>query len=342
MDYEKLHKDTIAKLQEMVNSGKITVEIARGICADFIQESEDERIRKALIEAIRHNYVLTGSINHIPTKDILAWLEKHSEQKTVDEIAKEVCKNKESAMAFLKSAGIINEKGELAEQYRQSEQKSIDELTQQEAMDIAVAKCFVQGEQNPADKTEPKFKIGDWVICKNGSPRVFQVIERSWPNAKYLDEKGAGGFLNVATLDKQYRPWTIKDAKAGDLLADDYGIYIFDRFDEYDEKCFHCMGAYQHSQKVYENEHMLCSVEVHPATKEQRDILFQKMHESGYEWDADKKESKKIEQRPQFTWKPSESDVRILEQVIDGTANPINYHATLHAILEKLKKLREK
>lgn len=41
------------------------------------------------------------------------------------------------------------------------------------------------------------------------------------------------------------------------------------------------------------------------------------------------------------TWKPSESDIRILEQVIDGTANPINYHATLHAILEKLKKLRE-
>ena len=46
--------------------------------------------------------------------------------------------------------------------------------------------------------------------------------------------------------------------------------------------------------------------------------------------------------QPQNTWKPSESDIRILEQVIDGTANPINYHATLHAILEKLKKLREK
>ena len=46
-----------------------------------LAESEDERIRKALIEAIRHNYVLTGSINHIPTKDILAWLEKLGEQK---------------------------------------------------------------------------------------------------------------------------------------------------------------------------------------------------------------------------------------------------------------------
>jgi len=45
--------------------------------------------------------------------------------------------------------------------------------------------------------------------------------------------------------------------------------------------------------------------------------------------------------RPQSQWKPSEFDIRILEQVIDGTANPINYHATLHAVLEKLKKLRE-
>lgn len=53
---------------------------------------------------------------------------------------------------------------------------------------------------------------------------------------------------------------------------------------------------------------------------------------------------KSLKERVQFqnTWKPSESDIRILEQVIDGTANPINYHATLHAILEKLKKLREK
>ena len=40
MDYEKLHKDTIVKLQEMVNSGKITVETARGICADFVPESD--------------------------------------------------------------------------------------------------------------------------------------------------------------------------------------------------------------------------------------------------------------------------------------------------------------
>ena len=36
---------------------------------------------------------------------------------------------------------------------------------------------------------------------------------------------------------------------------------------------------------------------IKPATKEQRDLLFQKMKEAGYEWDADKKELKMIEQK---------------------------------------------
>ena len=54
-------------------------------------------------------------------------IEKQCEQKNVGEIAKEVCKDKESAVAFLKSAEIMNEKGELAEQYRQDEQKPTNE-----------------------------------------------------------------------------------------------------------------------------------------------------------------------------------------------------------------------
>ena len=40
---------------------------------------------------------------------------------------------------------------------------------------------------------------------------------------------------------------------------------------------------------------------VHPATKEQHDLLFQKMKEAGYEWDAEKKELKKIENRPMLS-----------------------------------------
>ena len=43
--------------------------------------------------------------------------------------------------------------------------------------------------------------------------------------------------------------------------------------------------------------------------------------------------------RPQKQWRPSETELRIFEEVIDGVANPYNYHATLHAMLEQLKKL---
>ena len=83
MDYEKLHKDTITKLQEMVNSGKITVEIARGICADFIPENEDERIRKSLIYHYQGDGCLCTNKYRIDYKEIRAWLEKQGDQKPV-------------------------------------------------------------------------------------------------------------------------------------------------------------------------------------------------------------------------------------------------------------------
>ena len=70
-----------------------------------LKEDEDEKIRKALIEVIRHNYVLTGSINHIPTKDILAWLEKQGESYTKSDVDD----------AYLK--GVTNTKKEIEKQY---------------------------------------------------------------------------------------------------------------------------------------------------------------------------------------------------------------------------------
>ena len=35
-------------------------------------------------------------------------------------------------------------------------------------------------------------------------------------------------------------------------------------------------------------------IDIHPATTEQRNILFQKMKEAGYEWDTDKKKLKNL------------------------------------------------
>jgi hypothetical protein len=43
------------------------------------------------------------------------------------------------------------------------------------------------------------------------------------------------------------------------------------------------------------NSYIASGSNIYPATKEQRDLLFKKMKEAGYEWDAEKKELKKIE-----------------------------------------------
>ena len=52
----------------------------------------------------------------------------------------------------------------------------------------------------------------------------------------------------------------------------------------------HCFVGFNGNFNEGEKGH---SIEgIHPATKEQRDLLFQKMHEFGYEWDAEKKELK--------------------------------------------------
>jgi uncharacterized protein YydD (DUF2326 family) len=125
----------------------------------YLNEIDDEKIRKELLEHCRNlakPYIYTGN-KYPQIQSWIDWLEKKGKnnmgiseatkkklednlnkaleketpeswneflekqdgQKTVDEIVKEICKDKASAVAFLKSAGIMNEKGELAEQYRQ-------------------------------------------------------------------------------------------------------------------------------------------------------------------------------------------------------------------------------
>ena len=203
-------------------------------------------------------------------------LERQGKQKTVDEIAKEVCKDKASAVAFLKSAGIMNEKGELAEQYRQDEQK-------------------------PIDKVEPKFNVDDWVV-NTITKEVEQVIELT--SCEYI----CSGHL-IVPFNNQHllKRWTIQDAKDGDVLlspstpeGDKECPFIFKEIDKSGIVRYHAALLQSENFKIADgitNVMGYANAGYHtPANKEQRDLLFQKMHEAGYEWDAEKKKLKKIEQ----------------------------------------------
>ena len=168
---------------------------------------------------------------------------------------------------------------------KQGKKKFIDDLTQQEAMDIAVAKCFEQSEQ----KLEPKFHKGEWITNGDYTWKIVEVKPLD-----YILQSQDGNIVDdtIFHVDEQFHSFTIEDAKDGDVLIDNYNNVVIYQ-EPYSNLLYHsfCFA----STKVFVDSGGSHFIEgTYPATKEQRDLLFQKMKEAGYEWDAEKKELRKI------------------------------------------------
>jgi len=160
---------------------------------------------------------------------------------------------------------------------------------------------------NPTDKIEPKFKVGDYIVSDYCMGRVIEIT-----NDAYLLDTGQGIPLLIS-CNGNVHLWTIQDAKDGDVLVGDYDnckkpwIGIFKclsdirKETQFDSHCFISSGKHTFvtpdSELFYNRCKGHTSRCTKPATKEQRDLLFQKMKEAGYEWADDKKELKKVEQK---------------------------------------------
>jgi hypothetical protein len=107
----------------------------------------------------------------------------------------------------------------------------------------------------------------------------------------YFDE---GDGLSIVFVDEHYHIWTIEDAIDGDVLAfkNNSGIIICKSPTNYDTRSY-CRLIYDNF--INKEESGWDSTLLVPATKEQRDLLFKKIEESGYEFDFKTKELKKIE-----------------------------------------------
>lgn len=157
-----------------------------------------------------------------------------------------------------------------------------------------------QGEQKSVDKVEPKFKVGDWIINSEGMLRHILAVDKTGYQTDY-------GWLTHDIYDNTYHLWTIQDARKGDILQANKCTLIFDSLTNdidgdtvisswyyCDTKTFYGMGTCDPDLWAIEG--------VTPATQEQRDLLFTKMKEAGYEWDVEKKELKDIkEQNPAWS-----------------------------------------
>lgn len=157
----------------------------------------------------------------------------------------------------------------------------------------------------PADKVEPKFKVGDWVVQRDLSD--FYNGDK-FAQITNIDDEG-NYWLDCRTwvTGREIRLWTIHDAKNGDVLVAPYSRGIEDKEDIFIFKCIGNRGYIDNCIEYYcnvdEGEFYVnktsymgtTSYPLYPATEEQRDLLFAKMKEAGYEWDNEKKQILRID-----------------------------------------------
>ena len=170
---------------------------------------------------------------------------------------------------------------------KQGEQKSINDTDE----DIVEA----VKDTSILDMVEPKFKVDDWIT--NGIETV-QITGYDVDYGYQVDYKGNLQHRDTDIIEKEYHLWTIQDAKDGDVLAvepiDGYrnpliAIHKTHGLDFFDSYCLIGFDG-----KFYGGTTGHALDNIHPATKEQRDQFEKAIADAGYEWDAEKKELKKI------------------------------------------------
>lgn len=190
------------------------------------------------------------------------------------------------------------------------ELSDLDEQNEQKPFDYEHATIT---QKDFAPKEEPKFKVGDWVVYECGEDsatlQIKNIVDRTY---EFTDDST----LNVVDEDT-LRLWSIKDAKDGDVLysLDSYQPFIYKERKPFEQATAHC-GINKYGKFfVWNTKDCIITLDKYiPATKEQRELLFKKMKEAGYKWDADKKELDKVEKKQEW----SEEDKKMYRMCIDA------------------------
>ena len=279
MDYEKKYNEALerAKSFELPEYKNIMESVF-----PELKESEDEKIRKELIAFIKKRDRSGCDYDY---DKWIAWLEKQGNSNN-----KNWKPSKEQINALEHFVRSIAESG-YASPY-DNNTKLLKSL-----INDLYKLLENQSGQEPADKVEPKFKAGDWVVWQD---KCYKVNYNGC-GYELIDQNGLSTSLECGTVDTSARLWNItKDAKDGDVLfsLDSSQPFIYRASKPYEQATAYCGINIYGKFFVWNTESCIITLDRYiPATKEQRDSLFQKMGEAGYDWDAEKKELKKISQR---------------------------------------------
>ena len=285
-----------------------------------LAESEGEKIKKELLENLRELLEMYNTLQttkeYSKVQSWIDWVEKKGDKISTIEGFESEFERQVSCLI----ASAINKEHE----YNQGYVK----WTANALLNYAKHELEKQGGQKTAENTGPKFKAGDWIVFNGLTLYIKEVVKG------YYRTKSIGGISNSYdwSIDNAARLWTIEDAKDGDVLVHNGYTFIFmgikDGIVQAIEEHFLELIPFGEPDKY----NIYC-----PATKEQHDLLFQKMKESGYEWDAEKKELKKIKQNP---WsEEDELHIRELESLVKrvwAIAEHENDKETIHKMSDLL------
>ena len=275
MNYEQRYKEALKAVKELQEANPSDDGIQNWVNEKFpeLKVSEDEKIREILIEFFEDWRKTKSHLWGINVNDILAWLEK------------------------LK---VFAEYGDGLYYFGNNGFTYVGNPT------CDMSWLEKQGKVPPADKSGPQFNEGDWIVFNNRHDSVYQVEKIE--NYEYTLRHFLGGSMPLSfSHEDMIRAWNVKDARNGDVLAF-YSEYKGNKMvqvgiiKKYVGKHGGCSNTFNIYVGVnWENnlqigEYMGCS-DIRPATKEQRELLLQKMHEDGYTFDFEKKELKKLKFR---------------------------------------------
>ena len=306
MDYEKAYKKALEKAREYWETDTDnTLDIKAKGTMEYLfpelAESEDERIRKEIIAVFKGEIPFTSEED---AKKYIAWLEKQEGCEHIKKEWLEYIKQswyKEGFIDGKYSGGTSKEwtindtttLNELIDFLENGTAKLQHDLTRYTNwLKIQFTPIEKQSEQKPADKLESKFKVGDWITNGDYTWKVTAIQPLD-----YILQSQNGNTVDdtISYVDEYFHLWTIQDAKNGDVLTNGKMIVIFKHFEDpsYRQHIVAYIGLDRGGDiQITDDTWRLGIDKAKPATKEQRDLLFQKMKEAGYEWDAEKKELK--------------------------------------------------